>query len=106
MGQVWGGIRAYGPWDRIKVFEALADFVENNHKDPKAAVIFMSGMGTTQLAMVYDGPVPPKGAFGKFETLTPMMDLARTMAYTDLVGITDSLFNYFSMRTSFRVSLE
>jgi hypothetical protein len=51
----------------------------------------MSGMGTTQLAMVYDGPSPPKGAFGKFEALTPMMDLAKTMAYTDLVSLTGVL---------------
>jgi hypothetical protein len=104
VGQAWGALRVYAPWDRFKVFEALADFIETNHEDPKAAILLLSGSSTIQIVMVYDGPIPPKGAFGKFETLTPIVDMSKTMAYADIIGLADPIFELVSMRTSIRVS--
>ncbi|KAF2396177.1 FAD-binding domain-containing protein [Trichodelitschia bisporula] len=102
IGPVWSGTKAYAAKDREAVFEALADFVENNHKDPKAAIIFTSGLGSASLMQFYDGPTPPKGAFGKFENLKATMDVGKTQSYADVIGATDGLFNFFSSRTSFR----
>jgi hypothetical protein len=52
------------------VFEALHELVQNNHKDPKAALIFTAAGGGVVVQFVYDGPSPPNGAWGsKFEKL-------------------------------------
>jgi hypothetical protein len=39
MRQAWGGARLY-MGNRDQIYEALHDFIGNNYKDPKAAVIF------------------------------------------------------------------
>lgn len=37
--QAWGGARIY-MGNRNQVYDALHDFIGNNYKDPKAAIIF------------------------------------------------------------------
>ena len=86
MGPVWGGMRAYSPTDRAAVFEGLADLVENNHKDPNAAVIFTSGMGTASVMFVYFGHTPPENAFGKLGKIKAMLDTCKTTTYESLVS--------------------
>jgi hypothetical protein len=90
-GDVWAGFKMFAYKDRDLVFEALADFVENNHKNQKAAIIFASGFGssdilTAGMLLVYDGPSPPKGAFGKFEDIPCQISLGTSMKYTTLVS--------------------
>ena len=85
MGPVWGGMRTYDPKDRSRVFNALADFIENNHKDPNAAIIFTSGLGSASVAFVYFGATPPKGAFGKFEDIKATLDTCQTTTYESIV---------------------
>jgi hypothetical protein len=108
--------------NREALFEALADFVENNHEDPKAAIIFTSGIGDPSLSFVYFGPNPPKGAFRKFENISPMTDSTATQSYLDIVRsilfiihlcmlirlkikASDFVMSIISMRTSFRVRM-
>jgi hypothetical protein len=86
IGQIWGGIRVYNGKQRTQVFDALADFIQNNHKDPKAAMIYTSGGGQVICQFFYNGTTPPAGAFGKFEALKPSVDYIRTMSYPDLVS--------------------
>jgi hypothetical protein len=72
------------------LYAALADFVENNHKDPKAAIIFTTGniigIPTYTMFYCYDGPTPPKGAFGKFENIKATIDTTKSQRYVDIVG--------------------
>jgi hypothetical protein len=89
MGQAWGGLRGYTGASQSALYAALADFVENNHKDPKAAIIFTAGnaLGSPVYSVFfcYDGPTPPKGAFGKFEGIKASFDTTKTMRYLDIV---------------------
>jgi hypothetical protein len=70
------------------VYAALQDFIQNNEKDPKAAIIFLFIGGMYQIMQVYDGLKPPKGAFGKFEDIPAILDFGKTMPYTDIVRST------------------
>jgi len=95
-GDIWAGFKMFAYKDREKVFEALADFVENNHKNQKAAIIFASGFGesdllTAGMLLVYDGPSPPKGAFRKFEDIPCQLSLGTSMRYTTLVRLRHSM---------------
>jgi hypothetical protein len=104
MTNAWGGLRAYAAADRAAVFAGLADFVENNHKDPNAAVIFTSGMGSVSVMFVYlgGGTPPPENAFGKLGKIKASMDTCKTATYESLITMSDAMFPFMSMRTSFR----
>jgi hypothetical protein len=87
IGPVWGGDRSYAAADRVKVFEGFADFVENNHKDPKAAVIFTAMRDAAPtVTFVYFGATPPPGAFGKLGDIKPSKDGAKTTTYPAIVS--------------------
>ncbi|TID27652.1 FAD-binding domain-containing protein [Venturia nashicola] len=200
IGKAWGGVRIF-TGNRDQFYDALHDFIGNNHKDPKAAVIFtvsgglastgsstgasssslfgslggllgtpgsgvfstltgsgpkpvvalhsagssiMSAMGnilksgqtgmaasraleysprsrqyaienaaeiqaasgnSSSIFMVmlnYNGPTPPKGAFGKFENLKATIDFTKTQPYSSIVSMSDKAFDYLAMHTSFR----
>jgi hypothetical protein len=91
MGQAWGGLRGYTGASQVDLYAALADFVENNHKDPKAAIIFTAGnaLGSPVYSVFfcYDGATPPKGAFRKFEDIKASFDTTKTTRYLDIVRI-------------------
>jgi hypothetical protein len=91
MGQAWGGLRGYTSASQEALYAALADFVENNHKDTKAAIIFTAanalGSPFYTVFFCYDGPTPPKGAFGKFEDIKASFDTTKTTRYLDIVRL-------------------
>ena len=73
-----------------QIWAALHDFIANGQENPKAAIICNSNfaIGGLKIYMVfyfYDGPTPPAGAFGKFESILPLLDLTGTKSYADLV---------------------
>lgn len=72
-----------------------------------AAEIQAAAANASSIFMVminYDGPTPPKGAFGKFENLKSSIDYTKTQPYSSVIGMSDAAFDYLSMHTSFRVS--
>jgi hypothetical protein len=86
----WGGLRLYTSSAQKALWAALADFVDNNHKDPKAAIIFTAanvlGSPGYTVFFCYDGPTPPKGAFGKFEDIKATMDTTKSQRYINIVS--------------------
>lgn len=107
IGQVWGGTRIYSAADREKVFAALHQFIQNG--DPKAAVIVTHETVIQQsLALLifffYDGPEPPKGAFGSFLDIKPLIDQTKVQSYAELLKANGNGAgaDTFSSRTSFR----
>jgi FAD/FMN-containing dehydrogenase len=87
IGNVWGGERSWAAKDAAAVFEGFADFVENNHKDPKAAVIFTANGGATSAQMVYfDEKPPPPNAFGKLGAVKASKDSTKMTTYPAIVS--------------------
>jgi hypothetical protein len=72
------------------IHTAFHGFVQNNEKDPKAAIIMnheqaVGGPAGFMVFFFYDGETPPKGAFGKFEDIKPSLDFCKTRNYDELV---------------------
>jgi hypothetical protein len=88
MGDAWMLMKMFGAAQHDAVFEALHDFVQNNHRDRKAAMIFTASAGGAAVQFVYDGPSPPSGAWGtKFQALLGAKPAGRKMAYTGIVSV-------------------
>ncbi|KAF1814152.1 FAD-binding domain-containing protein [Eremomyces bilateralis CBS 781.70] len=107
IGKVWGGIRVYAGWAEQEVFAALHDFIANNHKDPKAAVILtstklVSDVETYIIFFFYDAPEAPKGAFGKFEDISSFLDLTQSDTYSELLAKNSVGADLLPTRASFR----
>ncbi|KAF1813382.1 FAD-binding domain-containing protein [Eremomyces bilateralis CBS 781.70] len=107
IGKVWGGIRIYAGWAEQEVFAALHDFIGNNNKDPKAAVIvnsnkLVSGVAIYMIFFFYDAPEAPKGAFGKFEDISDLLDMTGTYTYPELLTKNSMGADSLSNRASFR----
>jgi hypothetical protein len=77
-------------------------FAVDNAADIQAAAANSSSIFMVMIN--YDGPNPPKGAFGKFEEIKATIDYTKTQPYSSVVGMSDAAFDYLSMHTSFRVS--
>lgn len=90
IGKVWGGFRIYaGTKYRETVSTAFHEFIRDNEKDPKAAIIVdheqAGGVRFFVVFFFYDGEKPPKGVFGKFEDMKAAVDLTATRGYDELV---------------------
>lgn len=100
MGKVWGGYRLYsGMSNKDAIHTAFHEFVQNNEKDPKAAIILnheqaVGGLAGFMIFFFYDGEKPPKGAFGKFEDIKPTIDLVKVRAYDELVYYVPKLIGF------------
>jgi hypothetical protein len=81
---------------------ASNQFAINTTADVQAAAANSSSIFMVMIN--YDGPNPPKGAFGKFENLKSTIDYTKTQPYSSVIGMSDAAFDYLSMHTSFRVS--
>ena len=55
----------------------------------------MSEHQKAEIANASVGPNPPKGAFGKFEDIKPMIESVKTQSYADLVRGFPTLFRFF-----------
>jgi len=88
-GQVWGGIRAYSPDQRTKLFHAITNFVRE-YPDKKAAVIptFQFGLPANLLNVItgplffffYDGP-DPGNVFAEFDAIPSIDNDTMTRSY-------------------------
>jgi hypothetical protein len=90
IGKVWGGYRIYSTNKRDQLYAGFHAFIKNPNPDPKAAIIFntehmYNNGGAFMVFFFYDGPVPPKGAFGPIFDVTSTIDLCSVRTYTDLV---------------------
>jgi hypothetical protein len=88
IGQVWGGVRGYQPWEVEPLLKAFNDFT-NAPADPKAAITLTfqnyGGIIVPTMSIFYDGPTPPKGAFKQFEDLNATIDWTKTRSYFEFV---------------------
>jgi len=65
---------------------ASNQFAINTAADIQAAAANSSSIYMVMIN--YDGPNPPKGAFGKFENLKSTIDYTKTQPYSSIVGFT------------------
>lgn len=108
MGQVWGGQRIYLGGQLQKILEAQQDFT-NNYPDPKSSIIVTiqqipGGSTAVIIFFFYHGSTPPKGAFGKFEQLSPLYDGCKAQDYVSLLKSNGDAAAGLPFRSSFRVS--
>ncbi|KAK8074244.1 hypothetical protein PG994_005143 [Apiospora phragmitis] len=108
IGQVWGGARLYDASKKDALYAALHRFVPGNADDPKAAVIFTDLAttlnGTAALVFFFhDGPdKPTSGPLVPFLDIPPLIDLAKTQSYAQLLKANGDLSSAAVARYSFR----
>ncbi|KAI1277128.1 hypothetical protein F5Y07DRAFT_113986 [Xylaria sp. FL0933] len=102
-GNIWGGNVIFVHTDEVasNLLRAVRDFTEYN-TDDRAAVIVTSErstglvipelidvelLDTWILFLFYDGPTPPEDLFRNFtEAGVPLLNLAKTRTYSELIG--------------------
>ncbi|TID18042.1 FAD-binding domain-containing protein [Venturia nashicola] len=105
--KVWGGYRIFtGMSQRAAINTAFHDFIQDNEKDPKAAIICnheqAAGGRFFMVFFFYDGEEPPEGAFGKFEDIKATVDFTATRGYDELLNFNARGADMLGARTSFR----
>ncbi|KAK7946147.1 uncharacterized protein PG986_010468 [Apiospora aurea] len=108
IGQVWGGARIYDESKKDALYAALHSFVPGNADDPKAAVIF-TDLATTlngTAAIVFyfheEPEKPTSGPLKPFLDIPPLVDLAETQSYAQLLKANGDLGSLSVARFSFR----
>ncbi|KAK8023629.1 hypothetical protein PG993_011695 [Apiospora rasikravindrae] len=108
IGQVWGGARIYDESKKDALYAALHSFVPGNADDPKAAVIFtdlaITLNGTAAIVFYFhEGPdKPTSGPLKPFLDIPPLVDLAKTQSYAQLLKANGDLGSLSVARFSFR----
>lgn len=78
------------------MYAGLTNFIENNHKDPKAAVIFTATVtnvtetSSYSIFYFYNATTAPPGTFGGLEDIPSVGGFTGTIPYSTLVSISNN----------------